>query len=440
MKHEEVVSLGRNQRPAEPTNQKENNKMQSMNCSSNQRGSKQAERRTQRKASPVTEARAKAQRARLEAQVEARQEEEKEAATQKPQSKKMARQEVQTKRRMIETLIEAYMQDHIGGNHSEKTLEWHQTALGLMRRFFEEELDIYQIDDVEADDISAWFAHMRTTPGARGKMRSERTIQTYARSARAFFHWLIHRGTLDLNPFDRVVFPKVGRPLIQTITNEEFEQLLLACAPPNETGYLAERAMVRNRAILWLLYDTGIRVSELTNLRLDDLDRKKGIVTVLGKGSKERRIALGQNCLRNLSYYLDKHRPDEEELADWGSAGEDHVFLSETRQPLTKNGMEMLFKRLKERAGITGKRISPHIFRHTFAMNYLLKSNDPFSLQELLGHEDLTTVLNYIHMNDTILQEQKRKFSPGDHIPTRMPGPREKRRKSSQMNKARKQR
>ena len=152
----------------------------------------------------------------------------------------------------------------------------------------------------------------------------------------------------------------------------------------------------------------------------------------MGKGAKERRIALGQNCLRNLAYYLDKHRPGEEELAEWGSAGEDHLFLSETRQPLTKNGMEMLFKRLKKRAGITGKRISSHILRHTFAMNYLIKSNDPFSLQELLGHEDLTTVLTYIHMNDTILQEQKRKYSPGDHIPARMPGPRETRRKDPQ--------
>jgi site-specific recombinase XerD len=155
-------------------------------------------------------------------------------------------------------------------------------------------------------------------------------------------------------------------------------------------------------------------------------------VTVLGKGAKERRVALGQNCLRNLCYYLDKHRPDEAELAEWGSAGEDHLFLSETRQPLTKNGMEMLFKRLKTRAGITDKRISPHILRHTFAINYLVKSNDPFSLQELLGHEDLTTVQNYMHMNDTILQEQKRKYSPGDHIPTRMPGPRETRRKGFQ--------
>jgi integrase len=84
-----------------------------------------------------------------------------------------------------------------------------------------------------------------------------------------------------------------------------------------------------------------------------------------------------------------------------------------------------------------GKRLSPHIFLHTFAMNYPLKSNDPFSLQALLGHEDLTTVLNYIHMNDTVLQEQKRKYSPGDHLPIRMPGPRETRRKSMHVQEQR---
>jgi site-specific recombinase XerD len=92
----------------------------------------------------------------------------------------------------------------------------------------------------------------------------------------------------------------------------------------------------------------------------------------------------------------------------------------------------MLFKRLRTRAGITDKRVSPHILRHTFAINYLVRSNDPFSLQELLGHEDLTTVQNYMHMNDTVLQEQKRKYSPGDHLPTRMPGPRETRRNTAQ--------
>lgn len=259
--------------------------------------SKKAIRRASKKGSRVTQERAKAQRAKLDAQVQARQQPEEEKTTVSPtQNKNMARQEREAKRRMIEPLIEAYIQDHIGGNHSDKTIEWHRTALGLMHLFLKEELDITQIDAVEADDISAWFAQMRIAPGAHGKVRSERTIQTYARSARAFFHWLMRRGTLEHNPFDRVVFPKVGRPLIQTITTDEFEQLLRACAPPNETGSCAERAAVRNRAILWLLYDTGIRVSELIHLRLGDVDRKKGVITVLGKGSKERRIALGQNC------------------------------------------------------------------------------------------------------------------------------------------------
>lgn len=138
---------------------------------------------------------------------------------------------------------------------------------------------------------------------------------------RAFFHWLIRRQLIESNPFDLVTFPKVGKPLIQTITAEEFERLLWACAPPNETGPIAERAAVRNRAILWVLYDAGIRVSELCGLRCDRFDRKHGILTVWGKGSKERRIALGQNCQRHLLYYLDHHRPGEEELSEWETPG-----------------------------------------------------------------------------------------------------------------------
>jgi site-specific recombinase XerD len=229
-----------------------------------------------------------------------------------------------------------------------------------------------------------------------------------------------------------VVFPKVGKPLIRIIEPEEFEKLLQACTPDHEVGPLVDRAAARNRAILWLLYDTGIRLSELCGLQVEDFDRKHGLIVVKGKGSKERRIALGSNCLRNVLYYLDRHRPDEEELADWGSAGEQHFFLSETRRPITVNGITLLFARLRKRSGITGKRISPHIFRHTFAIRYLINGGDPFSLQDLLGHEDLSTVKMYMHMNDATLQEQKRKFSPGDHLPTRMPGPRQTRRKGFQ--------
>jgi site-specific recombinase XerD len=384
------------------------------------------ERAVPRASQTVAEARALAQRAKLNARPQ--------PAQQGKNTNKARGKDEQisllAKRRAATTIEHAmtdFIDDHEGGNHSPKTVEWHRTALGLFRAFLEEQRDITLVGEIDAPDISAWFAWMRKTPSSRGKIRSERTIQTYARSARAFFHWLIRRETLERNPFDRVVFPKVGKPRIRTIEPEEFERLLWACAPPNESGPIATRAAVRNRAILWLLYDTGIRVSELCGLCLGDFDRKHGILTVKGKGSKERRIAIGQNCLRNLLYYLDHHRPSEEELTSWGSAGEAHVFLSETRLPFTKNGVTLLFARLRKRAGITDKRISPHIFRHTFAIRYLILGNDPFSLQELLGHEDMSTVKNYMHMNDETIQEQKRKYSPGDHLPTRMPGPRDTR-------------
>jgi site-specific recombinase XerD len=388
--------------------------------------------KTLRRRKQVAENRAIAQRAKLDAQAEVRvQQAEQKAATSQPRGKQ-DQQRLLAHRRANTTIVRAiedYLQDHAGGNHSDKTLEWHRTALGLLQRYLEQERGLTLVGEVDSPDISAWFAAMRTSPGSRGKPRSERTIQTYARSARAFFHWLVRREILQSNPFEHVVFPRVGKPLIQTIEAEEFERLLHACTPSNEAGPIADRAAVRNRAILWVFYDTGIRISELCGLRLGDFDRKRGILTVKGKGSKERRIALGQNCLRNLLYYLDKQRPDEEELADWGSTGEDHLFLSETRTPLTKNGVTLLFARLRKRAGITDKRISAHIFRHSFAIRYLVLGNDPFSLQELLGHEDMTTVKNYMHMNDETIQAQKRKYSPGDHLPTRMPGPKETRRR-----------
>jgi integrase/recombinase XerD len=390
-------------------------------------------RRSRKTTHQTTNARAAAQRAKLDAHMgTSSQETASPASGGKAKGKKEQRLHASRQTTIsIERAIENYLLDHEGGNRSQKTIEWHSTALGFLQEFLAQQRQITLVGDIDAPDLTAWFVHLRKTPGAHGKLRSERTVQTYARSVRAFFHWLVRTRVIEDNPFDRVSFPRVGKPIIKTITPEEFEQLLLACTPPNETGLMATRAAVRNRAILWVLYDSGIRVSELCGLRIGDFDRKQGILTVKGKGSKERRIALGSNCQRNLLYYLDQYRPDQEELAEWGCPDEDHVFLSETRLPLTKNGMTQLFARLKKRSGITGKRISPHIFRHTFAIRYLVLGNDPFSLQELLGHEDMSTVKNYMHMNDETIQEQKRKYSPGDHLPTRMPGPRDTRRQNS---------
>jgi len=213
---------------------------------------------------PVTEARATAQRQKIQWQrtqrLEQADREERQLEPLLPSPKRGSQSTT------VNRAIEAYIQDQVGGNRSEKTIEWHQNALGFFSAYLTEHEHITLVTEIDAMHISGWFTHLRTTIGGHGKLRSERTVQTYARSVRAFCHWLIRRRLITLNPFDEVIFPKVGRPLIKIFTEEEFEKLLWACAPPNEKSPLAERAAVRNRVILWVLYDTGIRVSELCGL------------------------------------------------------------------------------------------------------------------------------------------------------------------------------
>jgi integrase/recombinase XerD len=327
-------------------------------------------------------------------------------------------------RRASKTLraaIDDFLLDRESRNFSPKTLVQHRTSLAHLANFLETQQKVTHLSMLEAVHLRAWLVFLAKEPGVRGKSRIPRTTRTcrwYAQSMHAFCNWLIAEQYIEENPAERVELPKLEKPLIRIIEFEEFEALLAACAAPQEQGFIADRNAARNRAILWVLWDTGIRVSELCDLRLSNFDRRQGTMIVFGKGRKERRLALGRNALRNLLYYLDRWRQDAEELGEIGNPNEDHIFLSEGGRALTIHGIEMLFKRLRSRAGLmTGKRISAHIFRHTFAVRYLMLGGDIFSLQALLGHEDISTIKNYMHLNDVNVQDQKRKFSPGDNVP-----------------------
>lgn len=174
-------------------------------------------------------------------------------------------------------------------------------------------------------------------------------------------------------------------PLHQIIPGEAFERLLGAGTMPNTHGSETERVAACHRATLWVFSDTGIRASEPCNLRSGDMDRHQGVMTLHGNEDKQRRIALRHNCLRHLLFSLGTHRPNEQEGAQWGHPGEDHVLLSEKGQPLTKTGLTILLTRLKERAGSAGKCLYPSTFRRTFALRSLELSYDLFSLQKVLG-------------------------------------------------------
>src|SRR5258708_6869828 len=187
--------------------------------------------RTSARSKPVAESRATAQRQKLDRERERRQEgtERQEHQTTSRLSALKAGAQATT----VNRALEGYIQDQIGGNRSKKTIEWHRTALGLFSTYLDEQEQVTLVTEIDAMHITGWFAHLRITVGGHGRIRSERTIQTYARSVRAVCHWLVRRRLIPFNPFAEVIFPKVGKPLIKILTEEEFEKLLWACAPPN---------------------------------------------------------------------------------------------------------------------------------------------------------------------------------------------------------------
>lgn len=230
--------------------------------------------------------------------------------------------------RDLRLTIEEYILDHRSQNHSHKTIEWHTISLGSFADFLEKK-DIICVEQIERVHVLAWLTYLATEPGAKGRKLAERSVNGYARSMRAFCNWMEAQGYVQVAPSHHVKMPKVGKPLIRTIEFDEFERMLKACTPPHETGPITDMNAARNRAILWLLWDTGIRLAELCDLRLSNFDRQKGVIIVHGKGNKERRVALGRNALRTLLLYIDRYRQDRETLLALGNLNEDHVFLSE---------------------------------------------------------------------------------------------------------------
>lgn len=307
--------------------------------------------------------------------------------------------------------IAAYLLYHESTDSQPKTIEWHTHCLGAFQSYCEAH-EVLTMEAITAEDIQRWIIELQKSPvmTTNGK-RTSRTVSWYIRSMWAFYRWSCRRGFVDGDITSWLELPKVERPLIRILEPEEFSRLVWACKPDMEDNRSSgPHHVARNEAILWLMYDTGIRRAEVCKLKLADIDRTRGVIIVYGKGRKERRIALGKNALQVLGRYL-THWRDTFPSANTSP----YVFLTE-QGTLTGEGIKMLFRRLRVRAGLTERRAHPHLLRHTFAVRYLMAGGDIFTLQELLGHEDMETIRNYMHLADANVQDQKRKFSPGDQI------------------------
>jgi integrase/recombinase XerD len=167
-----------------------------------------------------------------------------------------------------------------------------------------------------------------------------------------------------------------------------------------------KRLIARDRALVWVLFDTGITVAELCALRVADVDPQTGLLCVRGKGGKERQMPLGATCQSHLRSYLRQMNPAARSGLERRQAGGDPLFSSQGKKPLTKNGVTMVFARFRKRVGISETTITPQVLRHSFALRYLQTGGNPQSLQELLGYEGMSPVRQYLRWYEQLLQEQ----------------------------------
>ncbi len=205
-------------------------------------------------------------------------------------------------------------------------------------------------------------------------------------SLRRFYALQLLQGTLRADPTLRVRAPKLPRRLPKNLSEAQVEALLAAPDPETTLG-------LRDRAMLETLYATGLRVSELVGLTLAQVSLDMGVVRVLGKGSKERLVPLGEESIAWLKRYLAAGRP-----ALVGGGKSNAMFVTARRGPLTRQAFWALLKRLGAKAGIPATSISPHVLRHAFATHLLNHGADLRVVQLLLGHADITTTTIYTHV------------------------------------------
>ena len=217
---------------------------------------------------------------------------------------------------------------------------------------------------------------------------------------KSFFNYLIFEDYREDNPTDLIEAPKIGRKLPETISVEEIDELIAAIDLSKAEGE-------RNRAILETLYGCGLRVSELTNLRISDLYFDEGFIKVTGKGDKQRFVPISDYNVKYINIYKDEVRSHQDAKPE----ASDTLFLNRRGGQLTRAMIFTIIRQLAEKANIK-KKISPHTFRHSFATHLLENGADLRAIQQMLGHESITTTEIYMHVDRTYLREVLEKYHP----------------------------
>jgi integrase/recombinase XerD len=223
------------------------------------------------------------------------------------------------------------------------------------------------------------------------------TVRRRFSAIKGFFAFLSEEGLIQVDPTEDMDTPKTWKRLPHVLDLEEMNRLLEAPKGPNPKA-------VRDRAMLEVLYATGMRVSELVSTRMMDLNLEESLIRLKGKGEKERLVPVGREALKWLHLYLEiRHKLD--------SKGSPYLFLSNRGKPMTRQRFWQLIKEYASKAGIT-KQISPHTIRHSFATHLLDGGADLRTVQELLGHSHISTTQIYTHVARTHMEEVYKKSHP----------------------------
>lgn len=248
------------------------------------------------------------------------------------------------------------------------------------------------VERFHLDDFITYLAEIGLAPRSQARLIS---------ALRTFFQFLLEEETVLSDPTELLRPPKLGRKIPSVMTYEEISRLLAAIDLSTDHG-------TRDRAMLETLYASGLRVSELTGLRLSHLFVDQALIRVTGKGNKERLIPVGEQALKHIRFYLEGVR---RHLSRIKPEAEDILFLNRRGGQLSRVSVFTAVKKYAAAAGLE-KNVSPHTFRHSFATHLIEGGADLRAVQDMLGHESITTTEIYTHLDMDFLRETVLSFHP----------------------------
>ncbi|HFI0463494.1 TPA: site-specific tyrosine recombinase XerD [Streptococcus suis] len=297
-------------------------------------------------------------------------------------------------------MLDDYIEDFkrfllIDKGRSANTIAAYERDLKKFQAFIEDQ-GIDHIGAIKKDQIKAYLGQVANQGYAASS--ANRNLS----SLKQFFNFLMMEKIIIENPLSLLKSAKKTKSLPKYLSLDQVEKLIQS---PN----IQDNLGIRDRAIFELMYATGLRVSELTDLNLANLHLSLGFVQVLGKGNKERIIPLGEEAIFWLQKYLDQVRPL---LSKDGSQASQPVFVTERGKGFTRQGIWKNLKKYVVLAGLDPDQVSPHVIRHSFATHLLEHGADLNLVQELLGHADISTTQIYTHVSRVRMQEVYRQNFP----------------------------